>query len=74
MLQVGIFNRPELTGKACSPSPDGPADWEMTEEDTKRKDAHVMNLKAAVVLSRKTWILIFLKLHNDPIRLANDFS
>lgn len=61
MLQVGIFSRPELTGKACSPSPDGPADWEMTEEDTKRNYAHVMHLKAAVVLSRKTWIFFLLK-------------
>lgn len=46
MLHVGFFNRPELTGKACSPSPDGPADWEMTEEDTKRKDAHVNECKS----------------------------
>ena len=31
------FNTPELTGKACAPSPDGRIDWEMTEEEDIKK-------------------------------------
>lgn len=31
-----FFNTPELTGKACAPSPDGRIDLEMTEEDRKK--------------------------------------
>lgn len=32
-----FFNTPELTGKACAPSPDGWIDWEMTEEEDIKK-------------------------------------
>lgn len=32
-----FFNTPELTGKACAPSPDGQIGWEMTEEEDIKK-------------------------------------
>lgn len=59
MLHVGFFNRPELTGKACSPSPDGPADQEMTEEDTKRKDAYANECKSCNRDKQKNLFLFF---------------
>lgn len=74
MLRVGFFNKPELTGKVCSPSPDGLADWEMTEEDTKRKDEHVNECKSCSRDKQKKIFFSKLQLHNDPIKLTNDFS
>lgn len=32
-----FVDTPELTGKACAPFPDGRIDWEMTEEEDRKK-------------------------------------
>lgn len=61
---------PELTGKACAPSPHGWIDWEMTEEEIKKKDARINDCISCCHVntffkSRKP--SIFFKLHNEPI-------
>ena len=42
MVHVYVFNTPELTGKACAPSPDGQIDWEMTEEEDIKKKKEML--------------------------------